>query len=204
MIVAKRTSLKRAMRYLRAHHPHPGKGRIFPAHIPRRFFSRDGFPHFGFVDDYDSVVFFGQLTGNMKCVIWTRVDDDDCFPILKRLFLQRLNALSKITTIVVGRMMIEKKGLEEFSADCLFVIFFSMLCWYGRGRQQLHSTPHRLRMQWIISADYAFAFDRKNIVVEQCVISIPGIANREDAGVISIREGDGFRLLRIVGIIDTQ
>ena len=59
-------------------------------------------------------------------------------------------------------------------------------------------------MQWIISADYAFAFDRKNIVVEQCVISIPGIANREDAGVISIREGDGFRLLRIVGIIDTQ
>lgn len=86
MIVAKRTSLKRAMRYLRAHHPHPGKGRIFPRTFHAAFSREMGSLILAFVDDYDSVVFFGQLTGNMKCVIWTRVDDDDCFPILKRLF----------------------------------------------------------------------------------------------------------------------
>lgn len=56
-----------------------------------------------FIDNLNSAIFVGQLFSNVKCVIGTCINDNDCFPSFKGLLLKRLNALLKIATIVVGR-----------------------------------------------------------------------------------------------------
>lgn len=53
------------------------------------------------IDNLNSLIHFRKLTGNIKGIIGTSVDNNDRFPFRKVLFLQGENTFPKVTCIII-------------------------------------------------------------------------------------------------------